>query len=75
MELDFILSQEEKGPSGRTEFDYDLAVIGGGPAEFPHLINKYQVMGVPKIVINEKFGFEGTLSESAFLDAVIEADK
>ena len=32
MELDFILSKEEKGPSGKTELIYDLAIIGGGPA-------------------------------------------
>lgn len=44
-------------------------------AEFPHLINKYQVMGVPKIVINEKFGFEGALPESAFLDEVMKASR
>lgn len=44
-------------------------------AEFPHLTNKYQVMGVPKIVINEKFGFEGALPESTFLDEVIKASK
>lgn len=32
MELDFVLSKEEKGPSGKTELIYDLAIIGGGPA-------------------------------------------
>lgn len=32
MELDFILSKEEKGPAGKTELIYDLAIIGGGPA-------------------------------------------
>jgi alkyl hydroperoxide reductase subunit F len=32
MELDFILSKEEKGPGGKTELIYDLAIIGGGPA-------------------------------------------
>ncbi len=32
MELDFILSKEEKGPSGKTELIYDLVIIGGGPA-------------------------------------------
>ena len=44
-------------------------------AEFPHLTNKYGVMGVPKVIINEKFGFEGALPESAFLDEVIKASK
>lgn len=32
MELDFILSEEKKGPAGKTESIYDLAIIGGGPA-------------------------------------------
>ena len=44
-------------------------------AEFPHLTNKYQVMGVPKVVINEKFGFEGALPESSFIDEVMKAYK
>lgn len=42
-------------------------------AEFPHLTNKYGVMGVPKMIINEKFGFEGGLPESAFIDEVMKA--
>jgi len=32
MELDFVLSKEEKAPSGKTDLIYDLAIIGGGPA-------------------------------------------
>ncbi|GAH66814.1 unnamed protein product [marine sediment metagenome] len=44
-------------------------------AEFPHLANKYQVMGVPKVIINEKFGFEGALPESSFIDEVMKAYK
>lgn len=32
MELDFILSQEEEKPIGKTELIYDLVIIGGGPA-------------------------------------------
>ncbi len=32
MELNFILSEEKKGPAGKTESIYDLAIIGGGPA-------------------------------------------
>ncbi|MBA7500748.1 NADH dehydrogenase [subsurface metagenome] len=32
MELDFILSEEKKGPAGKTGLIYDLAIIGGGPA-------------------------------------------
>ena len=44
-------------------------------AEFPHLANKYQVMGVPRVVINEKFGFEGALPESTFVDEVLKVSK
>ena len=42
-------------------------------AEFPHLVSKYGVMGVPKVVINEKFGFEGALPEASFVDEVMKA--
>jgi len=42
-------------------------------SEFPHLINKYQVYGVPKIVINETVQFEGALSETEFIDRLMQA--
>ena len=41
--------------------------------EFPHLIQKYQVMGVPRTVINEDTFLEGAVPESVFLDAVLQA--
>ena len=41
--------------------------------EFPHLANKYGVMGVPKVVINEDVFFDGALREQAYLDKVLEA--
>jgi len=44
-------------------------------AEFPHLVNKYGVMGVPKVVINEEFGFEGAHPESSFVEEVMKASK
>lgn len=44
-------------------------------SEFPHLVNKYGVMGVPKIVINEEFGFEGAYPEQAFVDEVLKASR
>jgi len=44
-------------------------------AEFPHLVSKYGVMGVPKVVINEEFGFEGALPESSFVEEVMKASK
>ena len=31
--------------------------------EFPHLSNKYQVMGVPRTVINETIHIEGAVPE------------
>lgn len=41
--------------------------------EFPHLANRYNVYGVPKVVINDRVEFEGALPEEAFLDFVIHA--
>ena len=35
--------------------------------EFPELSQRYQVMAVPKIVINDAVGFEGALPERDFL--------
>jgi predicted DsbA family dithiol-disulfide isomerase len=32
-------------------------------SEFPHLANKYQVMGVPRTVINETIHIEGAVPE------------
>jgi glutaredoxin-like protein len=40
-------------------------------SEFPHLAIKYGVVGVPKIVINEKVEFVGVLPEDLFLEHVI----
>ena len=41
--------------------------------EFPELSQRYQVMAVPKIVINDRVGFEGALPERDFLGAVLQA--
>jgi predicted DsbA family dithiol-disulfide isomerase len=41
--------------------------------EFPDLARRYQVMAVPKIVINDRVEFEGALPEPEFLDAVLRA--
>jgi glutaredoxin-like protein len=40
-------------------------------AEFPHLAQKYSVMGVPKVVINEQIEFVGALPEEKFLQQVL----
>ena len=42
-------------------------------AEFPELSQRYQVMAVPKIVINDAVEFEGALPERDFLAAVLQA--
>ncbi len=41
--------------------------------EFPELSRAYQVMGVPKVVINDRVEFEGAVPERDFLDAVLQA--
>lgn len=41
--------------------------------EFPDLAMKYGVMGVPKIVINEKIEFVGAAPEEAFLEQILKA--
>ena len=41
--------------------------------EFPHLSNKYNVMGVPRTVINEDSFLEGAAPEAMLLDKVREA--
>jgi len=42
-------------------------------SEFPGLGQKYQVMGVPKVVINEEHSFEGALPDEQFIEKVTEA--
>jgi predicted DsbA family dithiol-disulfide isomerase len=41
--------------------------------EFPEMAERYQVMAVPKIVINDRVQFEGALPEAQFLAAVLQA--
>ncbi len=38
--------------------------------EFPHLVQKYDVMGVPKTIVNEEFSIEGAYPEKAFSEYV-----
>jgi len=42
-------------------------------SEFPHLVNKYQIFGVPKTVINERVSLEGAVPENVFLENVLRA--
>lgn len=41
--------------------------------EFPHLAQKYNVLAVPKVVVNEDTQFEGALPEADFLQKIIDA--
>ena len=41
--------------------------------EFPELSRAYRVMGVPKVVINDRVQFEGAVPEPDFLGAVLQA--
>jgi hypothetical protein len=41
--------------------------------EFPQLVQKYGVMGVPRTVVNETTSFEGAVSEAHFLSQVLKA--
>jgi predicted DsbA family dithiol-disulfide isomerase len=41
--------------------------------EFPELSQRYRVMAVPKIVINDRVQFEGAIPEPQFLSAVLQA--
>ena len=42
-------------------------------SEFPDMIQRYQVSGVPKIVINETIEFVGARPAEVFLDAIRQA--
>jgi len=42
-------------------------------SEFPHLVHKYNVFGVPKTVVNDEVEFEGALPEPLFLAQVMKA--
>jgi len=41
--------------------------------EFPQLANRYSVMAVPKVIINEETSFEGAIPEEDFLSFVRQA--
>ncbi len=43
--------------------------------EFPQLVNKYDIMAVPKTIINDAFSFEGALPESHFVEYILSAIK
>lgn len=41
--------------------------------EFPHMAQKYRVMAVPKVVINDKVEFQGSVPADEFLRHVMQA--
>jgi len=41
--------------------------------EFPHLVQRYNIRGVPKVVINDRVEFEGAVPEPTFLEQVTKA--
>jgi len=41
--------------------------------EFPDLVRRYSVRGVPKTIVNGKAGIEGSLPESNFIDGILAA--
>jgi hypothetical protein len=41
--------------------------------EFPFLCQRYSVMGVPKVVINETINFVGSLPEERFIEYLLTA--
>ena len=41
--------------------------------EFPQLVGRYGVRGVPRTVVNEKIFIDGALSEAEYLNRVLEA--
>jgi glutaredoxin-like protein len=43
--------------------------------EFPHLTQKYNVVGVPRTVINESITIDGAVPEETFLEHVLKATK
>ncbi len=42
-------------------------------SEFPDIVERYSIMGVPKVVVNEDVQFEGGVPEENFLRAVLQA--
>ena len=52
------------------ESDFVRADVIDG-SEFPQLSQKYAVMGVPKIIINEKTEFVGAFNEDLFAEYVL----
>lgn len=42
-------------------------------SEFPDLVDRYRILGVPKVVINETTAFEGAIPEDEFVRKLLQA--
>lgn len=42
-------------------------------SEFPELVQRYQISGVPKTIVNDRVEFVGAQPEAAFLKEVLRA--
>lgn len=42
-------------------------------SEFPEILQRYHVRGVPKTIINERVSVEGAVPESALIPRILEA--
>ncbi|MBM3449901.1 MAG: hypothetical protein FJX78_02755 [Armatimonadetes bacterium] len=42
-------------------------------SEYPELVERYQIRGVPRMIVNESVSFEGAVPEAKFIDAVMRA--
>ncbi len=51
----------------------NITADGYESLEFPEIADKYQVMAVPKIVINEKTSFEGAAPDDVFVSRIEQA--
>ncbi len=52
-----------------------ITAEGISSEEFPELANRFQVMAVPKTVINDSYSFEGALPEPQFVQQVVRGAK
>jgi len=41
--------------------------------EFPHLVHRYSVMGVPRTIINETDYIEGAVPEQIFITRILDS--
>lgn len=69
----YIVEPRQGRKYGNTEREKGILADMIESSEFPHLVNKYAIISVPKVVINEAVSFEGALPEKPFAEQVIRA--